>query len=122
MTHQFIYTVEDNKAKGEEGPDFIMRRRKPNSKHSMVWGMSLQDLKQLAAVIDEKLTTEEAIRCKHCDVPVQVHDNGYVVHLGPGGYTAKVRCDPDLTGLVYGYNADPIGQPCNSMCLGAVNG
>ncbi len=43
--------------------------------------------------------------------------SGYV-HRLDSGHIGKSRCDPDESGLPYGYNAEPIGQPCGLPCLG----
>lgn len=64
-------------------------------------------------------TAPENGPCKHCGRTI--HDGnptrGYV-HRGNGGHTSKSRCDPDESGLPYGYNAEPIGQPCGNPCIG----
>lgn len=36
------------------------------------------------------------------------------VHLGPGGYNGKHRCDPDKSGLMYGYEAHPAEIECDT--------
>jgi hypothetical protein len=56
--------------------------------------------------------------CKHCGQPIG--DGQYPVHRA-GHYRGKQRCDPDDSGLPYGYNADPVGAPCNAICLGSEN-
>lgn len=56
------------------------------------------------------------ILCKHCGQPIS--DDPYPVHLR-GLYRGKSRCDPEDSGLPYGYNADPEGATCSSLCLGA---
>lgn len=59
--------------------------------------------------------------CKHCgrtivQPPGQSH--GWL-HVSDEGYTGKGRCNPEESGLRYGYNGAPEGQPCEYPCLGA---
>lgn len=57
--------------------------------------------------------------CKHCDRTIVttrpaagwVHADGVQNHLG--------RCHSDDSGLPYGYNAEPEGEPCSAPCLGS---
>lgn len=57
--------------------------------------------------------------CKHCGRTIGDGDErrGWV-HRGDNGYTGLSRCDPGESGLPYGYNAEPIGQPCQTPCIG----
>lgn len=55
--------------------------------------------------------------CKHCGRAIKTGD-GYHTHLLDSGHTGKSRCDPDESGLMYGYNAAPVGEPCSSPCIG----
>lgn len=50
--------------------------------------------------------------CKHCNRPMLGR-----LHTA-GDYCGKMRCDPDDSGRPYGYNAEPLGQPCGALCLG----
>ncbi len=58
--------------------------------------------------------------CKHCGRTIHTGspDRGYV-HRGDWGGASKSRCDPDESGLPYGYNAAPVGEPCQWPCIGA---
>lgn len=51
--------------------------------------------------------------CKHCNRPMAGK-----LHTA-GNYCGKMRCDPADSGRPYGYNAEPLGQPCGALCLGA---
>lgn len=44
--------------------------------------------------------------------------NGYHTHILDNGHAGKSRCDPDESGLSYGYNAAPTGEPCSTPCIG----
>lgn len=44
--------------------------------------------------------------------------NGYHTHILDNGHTGKSRCDPDESGLPYGYNAAPASEPCSPPCIG----
>lgn len=98
-----------------EDRQYIMKRQQVGSRQAMQWTMSLKDLKQLAAALDEFIENEEAVRCVHCDEPLapslQVHQRGQ--------YPGLARCAPALSKLPYGYNAHPIGTPCEAPCLGS---
>ena len=59
-----------------------------------------------------------ATPCKHCGRAIAPGGNRYHVHLLDSGYNGKSRCDPDESGLMYGYNAAPIGETCSSPCIG----
>jgi hypothetical protein len=59
----------------------------------------------------------DGIPCKHCGQAIT--SNEYPVHA-TGNYAGKQRCDPDDSGLMYGYNADPEGAPCNAICNGSL--
>lgn len=52
--------------------------------------------------------------CIHCGRPFE----GYA-HM-EGDYRGKQRCSPGDSGLQYGYNAHPVGTPCERPCLGEV--
>ncbi len=57
--------------------------------------------------------------CKHCGRTVLgTAGAGYYSHQIDGGHSGKSRCDPDESGLDYGYNAAPIGEPCSEPCIG----
>ena len=57
--------------------------------------------------------------CKHCRRTVVGEAGaGYYSHQLDSGHTGKSRCDPDKSGLDYGYNAAPIGEPCQEPCSG----
>jgi hypothetical protein len=58
----------------------------------------------------------DGLPCKHCGHPIT--GDAYPVHAG-GNNRGKQRCDPTDSGLIYGYNADPEGAPCNEICLGS---
>jgi hypothetical protein len=53
--------------------------------------------------------------CKHCGRALAAAGN---VHA-EGNYRGKHRCDPDDSGLPYGYDGDPLGDDCSPGCLGA---
>ena len=55
------------------------------------------------------------ILCKHCGQGISKGD--WPVHL-TGGHKGKHRCDPGDSGLMYGYEAEPIGSPCKYPCVG----
>lgn len=56
--------------------------------------------------------------CKHCRRAIEttapskgwIHADGHNKHLG--------RCNSVDSGLPYGYNAEPMGEPCRAPCLG----
>lgn len=56
---------------------------------------------------------KDALVCKHCDRPLA--ENG--THA-EGRQRGKNRCDSDDSGLPYGYDAAPVGEPCSHACLG----
>ncbi len=62
-----------------------------------------------------------AVKCKHCGRQIAAGNErlGWV-HALDSGYTGKSRCDPDESGLPYGYNAEPVGNPCQRPCLGSM--
>lgn len=109
-----IFGIDNNPDPGNAARPFLMTKQLVGSKHSMHWAMSMQELIQLAAVIDEHITRETTPRCKHCDVPVKKDKYG-TVHLN-GMHIAKERCDPALTGQPYGLSANVIGDPCSGTC------
>lgn len=57
--------------------------------------------------------------CKHCGRRIADGnpEQGWVHDVGPGSVIG--RCRPDESGLPYGYNAEPEGEPCRYPCLGA---
>lgn len=57
------------------------------------------------------------LTCKHCGEPIICGERGYWTHTH-----GKSRCNPDVSGLIYGYNADPEGADCRMPCLGFVGG
>lgn len=57
--------------------------------------------------------------CKHCWGHIVSNDGANWVHTTPSGHVGKARCDPEKSGLPYGYNADPDGAACTPICLGA---
>lgn len=62
----------------------------------------------------------KSVTCKHCGHPIQKSDDYDLWYhptvIGfPGGLG---RCQEDMTR--YGYNAEPVGQPCANPCLGDV--
>lgn len=61
-------------------------------------------------------TEEDPVRCKHC--AREISADTWAVHL-TGGYRGKRRCDPDDSGMMYGYEAAPEGVECASPCIGA---
>ena len=58
--------------------------------------------------------------CKHCGRAIADGDSrrGWI-HRDDRGYNSLGRCNPDESGLPYGYNAEPEGVPCGSPCLGS---
>lgn len=58
-------------------------------------------------------------RCKHCGRAIAGGDRkrGWVHDLGKGSVLG--RCNPDESGLPYGYNAEPVGEPCMYPCAGS---
>lgn len=57
--------------------------------------------------------------CKHCGRTVLgIAGAGYYTHQLDSGHSGKSRCDPDESGLSYGYNAAPRGEPCSEPCMG----
>ena len=55
------------------------------------------------------------LTCKHCGR--EISDSIPAVHLA-GSYAGKARCNPEDSGLMYGYNAEPTGAECAYPCLG----
>lgn len=57
------------------------------------------------------------LACKHCGRAISDGDEtrGWV-HQFDGAVLG--RCNPTESGLPYGYNAEPVGQPCIYPCLG----
>ena len=55
------------------------------------------------------------VTCKHCGR--QISDSVPAVHLA-GGHAGKMRCNPEDSGLMYGYNAEATGTECAYPCLG----
>lgn len=53
--------------------------------------------------------------CKHCNRQISLG-----VHI-EGMNRGKQRCDPQDSGLIYGYNAEAIGDDCKNPCVGAPN-
>lgn len=54
--------------------------------------------------------------CKHCHQPIRNSDpcsNGTWIHE-----TNLQSCNPKDSGLPYGYNAGPAGEPCVRICTG----
>lgn len=64
-----------------------------------------------------------AAKCKHCGRAIADGDErrGWVHALDHPG-SVLGRCNPDESGLPYGYDAEPEGQPCRNPCLGSVGG
>lgn len=54
--------------------------------------------------------------CKHCGK--ELTSPHYQTHA-EGNHRGKMRCDPDDSGLPYGYDAAPEGVPCDQICLGS---
>lgn len=83
-----------------ESPDSVTALHGHNGATRIVWG------------------TQTAV-CKHCGraIGALVETAGYV-HLD-GGQRGLHRCNPNDTGLPYGYDADPVDAPCTLGCLGA---
>lgn len=56
--------------------------------------------------------------CKHCDrtIATTAPRNGWV--HADGGNRLLSRCNGEDSGLPYGYNAEPEGEPCGMPCLG----
>ena len=63
--------------------------------------------------------TEVMPICKHCGQPIS--GPAPALHLA-GDYRGKSRCCPGDSGLMYGYNAEPVGAACQPPCLGATYG
>lgn len=57
------------------------------------------------------------MNCKHCGREIKSEDGRWYVH-SDGGYRGKSRCNPEDSGLPYGYNAAPQGTACTSPCIG----
>lgn len=61
---------------------------------------------------------QEREKCLHCRRPMDSEDGRYWIHA-EGVYRGKARCDPDDSGLPYGYNAHPdIASGERVGCLG----
>ena len=62
--------------------------------------------------------------CKHCGgvIGSSVPDgrNGWVHVARPHGGLG--RCDPEESGMPYGYNAEPENTACSNPCLGEIDG
>ena len=55
------------------------------------------------------------MKCKHCGkLLTEPH---YQTHA-EGNYRGNMRCDPEDSGLPYGYNAAPEGVPCDLFGFG----
>lgn len=75
-----------------------------------------EDWQRVDDRVDEHVSPacdDAPVVCKHCGRPI----NG-TVHT-EGGQAGLQRCDPADSGLPYGYNAAPVGEPCRSPCIGA---
>lgn len=57
--------------------------------------------------------------CKHCGQNIVSNDGANWSHTTRSGHIGKQRCDPEQSGLPYGYNADPVGTDCTPICLGS---
>ena len=60
--------------------------------------------------------------CKHCRQRIMSTgplSGRFWVHVTTDGFPGLSRCNPKTSGLSYGYNADPEGEPCQPPCLGA---
>jgi hypothetical protein len=55
--------------------------------------------------------------CKHCGRTITAADGRSWVHAD-GVQRWLGRCATNDSGLAYGYNADPAGEPCSFACLG----
>lgn len=63
--------------------------------------------------------TDDLGPCKHCGRTVlRTAAAGYYAHQLQNGHTGKSRCDPEESGRMYGYNAAPVGEPCQQPCVG----
>lgn len=50
----YAFTIEPNN--DTQGPEFLMRKKRPGSKHSMVWAMTREDLNNLREALDLHLS------------------------------------------------------------------
>ena len=61
------------------------------------------------------------MKCKHCGQPLT--EIRYALGLdyvhAEGRQRGLHRCDTEDSGLMYGYNAEPVGQPCGTTCVGS---
>lgn len=58
----------------------------------------------------------ETVECKHCG---RALTSPHFATHAEGNYRGKMRCDPEDSGLSYGYNAAPIYVSCDIACLGS---
>lgn len=58
--------------------------------------------------------------CKHCGRAITSPRAGNGWIHADGGQRGMNRCHGDDSGLPYGYDADPEGEPCHRGCLGHV--
>lgn len=62
----------------------------------------------------------EIRRCKHCGRLISGKPNSWI-HVD-GRQRGLHRCDGRDSGLPYGYDAEPEGEPCTPACLGSAPG
>lgn len=54
------------------------------------------------------------MKCKHCG---RLIEGGHHIE---GQQRLLMRCWPADSNLPYGYNAEPVGEPCTEICLGSM--
>lgn len=70
-------------------------------------------LSEFNAQRDQIRAEIEAMTCKHCG---EAFKGELHTRTGVG------RCDPQQSGLPYGYNAEAIGTACAVPCIGVMDG
>lgn len=78
-----------------------------------------QSWRDLVAVVFAKEGIPVEVLCKHCNQPLDIPEGKLRGVHAAGRQRGMWRCDTADSGLPYGYNADPIGQPCGGACMGA---
>ena len=76
---------------------------------------TMLDFNKAAVAREEKLSEPESDICKHC--LRQIKDGKHTEGMNRG----KMRCDPEDSQLVYGYNAEPSDEECGPTCMGHVD-
>ena len=61
------------------------------------------------------------MKCKHCGEALIVTIDQGMENVGPHERTCLYSCDTEVSGLPYGFSAEPEGSKCSRPCLGAAS-